>query len=812
MHMLRRIIFANVRYHKRKNVLTGFAMILTTMLLFLVPSVGYDLIEGQKAAVNMVYPKWFGMFYDVTEETAAKIEAHHMTEKCGLVADVGGFKTEDGSCSFIYTDRNGFDLYNMKVVSGKFPEAENEIMVAEDMLKAMGSTAGPGDSIEFCEQAAAENIPTRFTVSGIYAPAAEGAGKADACLVSKAFLEKVKGDAAYNLLFRLNMDPGNGEDNTDRIKQNIKLLADTFGIKEKDILINESYIWANYEDPTIKMTIIVIMTVIVLIGAVTLYGIYYISVGERIREIGKLKAVGATTGQLKKMLLGEGMLTAALAIPLGLVIGTLFVRVILELIMKVGLKDGVLDNAIRAAFSAGEVTMYRPLLYIITVVASLITVLLSLLRPMKTLAGISETEAMRYSESTAKKAYKKGFKSLSVFKLTLVHLVENKRKNLITIISMGLTALLFMVAATVFSSSDPVEAANEGFMGEYEVKAVIAHNDESRPEREWRLVQRNDPLNEELKRELMNISGIQRVEEVHGQFAKCERFDGDMLGISGVSEEYADVLIKGIREGHVTYEELKSGDKVIAEKNMLVWYPGLKLGDVLDVEIDNGDEIISKKIEIAAIGDYSLGFAHNKYLFMAEEAVDRLSNYSTVTDLNVYADEKYDPETESAIKALCKEEAGLRAYAWQDEYEQWKYGISVVRAGSYAFLAVLGAICIMNIINTMVSSVNSRRKEFGILRAVGMSEGQLFRMMFAESLFYTVGIVLIAVGLGSFVGYLAFLWARDAGVFNLRKFIFPGNEMILMIAVLIALQFVITLVLNRSLGKESVIDRVRFNN
>ncbi len=175
------------------------------------------------------------------------------------------------------------------------------------------------------------------------------------------------------------------------------------------------------------MTITVVMMVIVLIGATTLYGIYYISIGERIREIGKLKAVGATDGQLKTVLLGEGMITAAAAIPVGLVMGTILVKVVLALIMNIGLKDGVMDKAIRTAFSKGQVMLYRPVLYVIA------------------------------------------------------------------------------VAAAVFSSSDPVDAANEGFIGEYEVAAVISHNDELRPEREWRLVQRNNPLNEELKRELMNI-------------------------------------------------------------------------------------------------------------------------------------------------------------------------------------------------------------------------------------------------------------------------------------------------------------------
>ena len=53
MRMVERIALSNLKYHKSKNILTGIAIFLTTVLLFLVPTMGMDLLNAQKAAVNM---------------------------------------------------------------------------------------------------------------------------------------------------------------------------------------------------------------------------------------------------------------------------------------------------------------------------------------------------------------------------------------------------------------------------------------------------------------------------------------------------------------------------------------------------------------------------------------------------------------------------------------------------------------------------------------------------------------------------------------------------------------------------------------
>ena len=118
----------------------------------------------------------------------------------------------------------------------------------------------------------------------------------------------------------------------------------------------------------------------------------------------------------------------------------------------------------------------------------------------------------------------------------------------------------------------------------------------------------------------------------------------------------------------------------------------------------------------------------------------------------------------------------------------------------------------MNMINTIIHSVHVRKKEIGMLQAVGMSDFQLFKMLQFEGLFYTVGTLVVAVGDGSVVGYPVFLWAKAHGMFNIRNYHYPLTATLVMIAVLVFVQVILVFVIGKSVKKDSLIDRIRFDN
>ena len=817
MSMITEIAVANLKYHKSKNILTGIAIFLTTLLLFLVPTIGMDLINCQKAAINEEYPAWHALFRNVSEDTAKKLSSHHMLECFGLRNDLGYIAVDDANIAMMYMDAQAVEMYKLKLSEGRLPEAENEIVLSRGILEELSLSGEIGDTVTISYQVYRNGnldfIQKKdFVICGLLPDTEESKEqKSYTALVSKAFLKEEipSNEIVYRFLFQIDTEYAN---DTEKIEESIQQLAEQFSISEQDYRINEDYLWANYVDPSFIPIMLLIMLIIVVAGIITIYSIYYISMEERVQEFGKIKAIGATTGQLRRSVLLEGFLVAGIAVPLGLLAGTLLTKYVFLSIFKLYQNENMLMSTIQGLIHRGEVQLLVPWIYLLAAGVAMLTVFLSLLRPMKIAAKVSEIEAMRYTEDQTMKKSRKGYSNITVTRLAMIHLAGNKKKSLITICSMAITGLFFMVVVTVLSCADPSEAADNSVMGEYQISPIIEFNNKEHPELEWSQVQKDNPLTEELKEQILQIDGVNSVECYLVNYVEADAFDGDREGIIGVPESGKELLENGIIEGNATYEELKSGDKVIIDKNLLYWYPDLKIGDVLDVVFRDKDEECKKQLEIAAIGDYSLGFISFHYLIMAEEGLHSFSNHNLNMYYRIFADKKYDAGVEAKLKALVEENGRIEMDTWKAHYDEWNSAMTLTRGACYAFLGILGAICIMNMINTMIHSVHIRKKEIGMLQAVGMSDLQLLKMLQFEGLFYTAGTLLVAVGGGSVVGYPVFLWAKDHGMFNIRNYHYPLTATIVMIAVLVFVQVILVFVIGKSVKKDSLIDRIRFDN
>jgi len=245
---------------------------------------------------------------------------------------------------------------------------------------------------------------------------------------------------------------------------------------------------------------------------------------------------------------------------------------------------------------------------------------------------------------------------------------------------------------------------------------------------------------------------------------------------------------------------------------MLHWYPDLKIGDILEVTVEDGKGTHRRKLEIAAIGRYSPGFTNYCYLIMAQEGLEKFSENNLNFYYHVFAEEKYNADVESELNAIVEESGRIQMRVWKDVYEEYKSAMAMTSGICYAFLGILGAICIMNMINTMVHNVHVRKKEIGILQAIGMSDAQFNKMLQLEGLFYTIGTLIIAVGGGSLTGYPVFLWARERGILSISKYHYPTAAALTVILVLAAVQSVLTMLIVKSMKKESITERIRYNN
>lgn len=819
MKMTTRVAYCNMRHYKSKNILIGIAIILTTLLLFVIPSIGKDMVEVNFAVINKIYPTWHALYRNVDESTVMKLAAHHDVKTYGLRSDAGYMNLEDATVSMMYMDRTGMELYKVKLKEGQLPQKENDIVVSKGILEALGQNGKIGDTITVPYQILKDDgldytKEKDFRICGFLADnESSKEQKQYTSLVSEAFLkaeipvEQVK----YRFLLQVNGQKGN---TTADYTETIQNIARQFGISEDDMNINKEYLAANYVDPATIPVIVGIMLIVVLAGIITIYSVYYVSMNQRVREFGKLKAIGATKRQLRQIVLREGMGVALFAIPIGLLIGTVAVKVVLLQFVEHAKDSNVLITEAYKVVAKGEVQLYYWWIYLLAIAVTLCTVYLSLMKPMRMAAKVSEIEAMRYQGgSKRQKSSRKGYQFLNIGRLTKRNLAENKKKSTITIVSMAVTGIFVMMVATVLSCANPMESAKSSIVGQYEISPIVESGNKEHPEYEWAEVQKNNPLNEGLKQQIEELDGVERVDVFTALKVSGGPFE-EKIGtefINGVPEEYAEELKKGITEGNVTYEELKSGDKVILDRALLHWYPDIKVGDKLKLNIHDGDNTFQKEIEVAAIGEYGTGLTNYNCLIMAKEGAEKLTINNSSSYFQVIADKDYDEALEASLQAIVDGSGRLQMRTWKNEYDTWENAIQMTRGACYAFIIILAAISIMNLINTTINSVHVRKKELGMMQAIGMSDRQLMKMLQLEGIFYTVGTLIISIGVGSLAGYPLFLYAKRTGMFDISTYHYPVTAAIIIILTLFVIQMLLAIFIAKSVRKDSLIERIRFS-
>jgi ABC-type antimicrobial peptide transport system permease subunit len=817
--MVTRTAYANLKLNKSRNIISGISIFLTTLLLITVFSVGYGLISIQFKAIDKIYPSYHAIVRNLTYKEFESLEQHADLEKTGMRIDVGKVYQDEYNIMMLYMDNTAIAMEKLKLEQGAYPEKENEIVVSKGILDALHMDGKIGDKISIPYQIMEEDglsraVTKEFVISGILPTRKENQSqKIYACMISKKFamnsmpLDKLICRATVRL-------KNQGHMNTDEIEIGIKSITKEFDISEQNIFFNSEYLMANYVDPAVYTGVIIIALVIVFAGVITIYGIYFVSMIHKVQEFGKLKAIGATKRQIRQIVLREGMLVAFIAIPLGVLIGYFLSRGVFYLFQNFGDYNEV-SKTVSQMIRNHEVSITNLWIIMLSIVVSLMTVYISLILPMRKASKISPVEAIRFSgDNLERKKIRKGYDKVTLIGLTISNLTRNRKRTCITILTLSMTALLYIVISTILTCADPVVLAQEELAGDYEISVDSWSGDKMHPERDWKVIQQKNPLGEELRNTIINIDGVNRIqtkERLSGISSDYEE-DGKPLNISisGIDETYKKKIEKGIIRGNVTYEELLKGNKIIVSKRFLYWYPEVEIGAQLHLTLYDGDKEIAKTYEIAAIGEYDQSLLPDDFL-LPSSVIDNLCDNNMTYSYDIWVDQSKKVKINDELVNLIKDKENLEMKSLDEVYEMWKNTLSITSQAIYGFMLLLAGIGIMNLVNTMINSIYIRRKELGILQAVGMSKKQLNKMLLLEGMFYTIGTLILSLGVGSILSYQVFLYAKEKHMLNITTYHYPINQVLVLIAVITVIQILLTLIISHNIRKQSLVDRIRFS-
>ena len=121
--------------------------------------------------------------------------------------------------------------------------------------------------------------------------------------------------------------------------------------------------------------------------------------------------------------------------------------------------------------------------------------------------------------------------------------------------------------------------------------------------------------------------------------------------------------------------------------------------------------------------------------------------------------------------------------------------------------AIIGLVGLLNFFNAMMTSILSRRREFAVLQAVGMTNRQLKTMLIYEGLFYAMSSVAVAFILSLAVGPLA--GKMLGSMFWFFEYRFTILPVLLTIPVFLLLGWLIPCMMYDNAAKCSVVEQLR---
>ncbi|MBO0453147.1 ABC transporter permease [Candidatus Enterococcus murrayae] len=824
MKMTSKVALANTKYHKGKNLLSGIAIILTSVLVFLITSIGLGVVNVQNAAVNKVYPTWHAMYRDVSEENKGKIAQHEAINEYGLRQDIGESVLNEKDYILIsYLDKGAQKLVKQTFTEGHEPKKSNDAVLSRNALKELGYPAAKlGDTIKIPIQIYEEDgmglqQEMTFRLTG-FSPDGKNQSerKIFSMLISKDFMNEIipKNQRNYRMMVRLKEEAATS---TDAIKDQVKEIGKNFDVIESNVVENSDYIFANYVDPAFYSGMTIIVGIILIAGALTIYSIYYVSLINKVQEFGKLAALGATKRQLRQIILRENLIVAGISIPVGLLIGIVTVKLVFFRLMSSIQNDIATTKVMREVLENGEVSLIIPWIIGMTVGVTLLTVVLASLKPMRQASKIMPVEAMRYTGQTKgkKKKLRKGFINLDLRHLANANLSRNKKRTLITIFSLGMTGILFVVISTVFSCMNPQQIARDSIAEDYRLNIASKSGDKMRPDLEWTKIQQNNPLNAEMMNQLKAVKGVEKVEafqSITGEIPAIKEVGTDKpmgLSVGGISKSQMDLIKRDINEGSATYDELDSGDKVVATSYVTTNYPGIKIGDTLTFRFFDGDRSFEKEMTVIAGGDFAESISGYDNFLMSNDAIKKLSKNNLTYYVNIKAAKGQAEAIQPAIERIEESNELFNLKSYEEFLEQWEGALQMMTGAGYAIMLILAIVGIMNLTNTTIDSILSRKKELGVMQAIGMSNRQMKRMLQTEGLVYAGGILLLGVGIGSVLGYLVYLYAESHALMQIKIYQYPLLQVLLMIVLVIVVQLILTYATTTIVNKETVIKRIQ---
>ena len=847
MSILNRLTIKNLRLNKKRTIVTIIGIILSTALmvgigllfssfqdLMIRDTIGYsgkyeakyndvDLIK-----LNDIKNKNFTYFYE-KPIGFSKIESSNEYKPYMYITSV---------------NREYFD--ELKLIEGSFPKNENEVVISNHVITNGGLDYKVGDIVTFTY--GSRNIDGNITL-------------ANSELVDGEFLTN-KGTHTYKIVgivdrsnfesysasgytaFTVDVNSDNGNVNLYvMFNKNKKIIKQSEELAKElnyngDINYNSTLL-ALYGESTYGNVMssmggmMIIMLSLVSIGCIiVIYNSFAISVMERKKEFGLLSSIGATKRQLSHTVFFEAVFVGVIGIILG----------ILGAYIGIGCVVVVINNLIGDMLEYKLHLVTNPLFIIIPVIFMIVVIGVSAFIPSRRASKVSPIEAIRQNDDIKinKKKIRTSKLVLKLFgiegEIALKNIKRNKKKYRVTIVSLFISIVLFISFSSYMNYTLNTASSVMGEVPyDYQISYFGDDNNKEALDKINEIVKSSD-VKEYVSYSVGNLSiiGNYTYSDEYLDFYKSAYGDDGIKALNNLKYQNIYILVLD-DNSYNKYKKLIGLDKdsVI----LLNRFKGVSYGNNkrvnYDIPVINSGDI---NIKICNFDDDEENVDTTKYcnknidnIFVTNKSFDLIEEFSYMDDFKLIVNKKlYDSildggtnftqfniisDNTNNIDKLTKELDKYNNVNYiniKESMKQTNNLILVVKILMYGFISLVTLIGVTSVFNTISTSMALRKREFAVLRSIGLTRGGFNKMLFFESLFFGMKSLIFALPVS--IGVTILIHYSLADMVSISTIIIPWKAIIISIVSVFIIVLLTMMYSSSKIKKHNIIEQIREEN
>lgn len=849
MSILNRLTIKNLRLNKKRTIVTIIGIILSTALM-----VGIGLLFSSFQDLMIRDTIGYSGKYEANYSDVDLIKLNDIKNKNFTYfyeKPIGFSKIESSNeyKPYMYITSVNKEYFNeLKLVDGSFPKNENEVVISNHVITNGGLNYKVGDIVTFTygkrniegndTLANSELVDGEFlTNEGTHIYKIVG-------IVDRSNFESYSASGYTVFTLDVNSDKGNVNlyvmfnKNKKIIKQSEELAKELN--YNGDINYNSTLL-ALYGESTYGNVMssmggmMIIMLSLVSIGCIiVIYNSFAISVMERKKEFGLLSSIGATKKQLAHTVFFEAVVVGVIGIIFG----------ILGAYIGIGCVVLVINNLISDMLEYKLHLVTNPLFIIIPVIFMIIVIGVSAFIPSRRASKVSPIEAIRQNDDIKinKKKIRTSKLVLKLFgiegEIALKNIKRNKKKYRVTIVSLFISIVLFISFSSYMNYT--LNTASS-VMGEVPYDYQISYfgddpnNDKEALDKINEIVKSSD-VKEYVSYSVSNLSiiGNYTYSDEYLDFYKSAYGENGIKALNNLKYQYISIYILD-DNSYNKYKKLIGLDKdsvILLNKFKGVSYGNNKRVNYNIPVINNGNI----NIKICNFDDNDEDVDTTKYcnknidnIFVTNKSFDLIEEFSYMDDFKLIVNKKlYDSISDSSthytqfniisdntnnIDKLTKDLDKYSNVNYTNIKEAMKQAnnlILVVKILMYGFISLVTLIGVTSVFNTISTSMALRKREFAVLRSIGLTNRGFNKILFFESLFFGMKSLIFAIPVS--IGITVLIHYALADMVSISTIIIPWKYIIISIVSVFVIVLLTMMYSTSKIKKHNIIEQIREEN